>query len=471
MSNLSDHVTVDPWAHQEDAFQWIAPKPFAGLLSSMGTGKSLVAIGLIGEWGNNRNLIVCPTSMFDVWRREIEKFADYPVQTFVLSGKLQDRCMVLSANAYNGDVPRIFIINYEALTYKQVVDWLDWASFETIILDESHRIKTPSAQTTKAAIRISRYADRKLIMTGTPAADKPTDVFMQMRFLSTQIFGNAFGPFFEKYVIYKPMMAANGGRYKEILGYRDLDEMGNIIDKHSFRVPKEVLNLIPTLPPQIIPIQLGDKAVVAYRKMLKESLVQLEEGEVAATNVLTRMLRLQEITSGYLRTDPDPEEPQRTTKIIDNAKLEAVGDLIDSFDPLEPVVVFYNFKIDGTRIGDKVRTMGRPIYFLNGNTNDLERWKRDRNRGPVLAAQLRSGNAGISMVESCKVIYYSHTFSLTTFEQSLSRTDRPGQNNAVTYYHLVAPNTIDDALLQALQNKKVTAEILLESVRAMKDNV
>ena len=95
---------------------------------------------------------------------------------------------------------------------------------------------------------------------------------------------------------------------------------------------------------------------------------------------------------------------------------------------------------------------------LSGRENNLEAWQQ--GGADILGVQIQAGGVGISLVRARYCIYYSVGFSLGDYEQSLARVHRPGQNQSVIYYHLVAGGTVDEKVYDALQKRrKVIDEI------------
>lgn len=462
MEQLADYVKTPPWEHQEDAFQFLHGREYGGLFADMGTGKSLVACGLIGYAYPYRTLIVCPKAMVSVWKRTIEEELPryFP---FELTGTIDYR--IKSLRHYADRKWMVFIVNYEALTYGKMAAALMEVGFDFLLLDESHKIKTPTSTTTRVLTRLGQKATWRYILTGTPAADKPIDVFSQLRFLKSSLVGTAFGAFKARYaVIERGYNQASGTFYDQIVGYQNQEELSDLIYSVAFRVERDVLSL-PESTDTVIPVHLPKKARKAYDHMLKESILALDPGVSSASNVLARLLRLQQITSGFLIPDLELGEDTRQPKqLLHSEKETALLDLLNTIGP-EPVVVFYRFDPDSHSIASAVKKADgkRKAYFLNGNQNQLESWKTDPDG--VIAIQLRSGSAGISTVHASKVVYFSHSYSLTDYEQSRSRSHRPGQRDNVSFYHLIARNTVDEVILEALRQKKTDTRHLIDELR------
>src|SRR5690606_4425832 len=123
----------------------------SALLMEQGTGKTLVAIALLGHWwkteGLQRALIVAPKSVMPEWGRQFEELADFPHQLVLLTGSLKERKDLLK-NWPEGSGLQVAVVNYEA-TWRMIEELKDWGS-QIIIADESQKIKNIKAQQTKA---------------------------------------------------------------------------------------------------------------------------------------------------------------------------------------------------------------------------------------------------------------------------------------------------------------------------------
>lgn len=141
-------------------------------------------------------------------------------------------------------------------------------------------------------------------------------------------------------------------------------------------------------------------------------------------------------------------------------KQDALQDYLEDLPADEPVVVFCRFRHDLDAIHAATRAVGRTSSELSGRTKTLQDWQEGTTT--VLAAQLRAGSLGVDLTRAAYVVYYSYTYALEEYEQSLARVRRPGQTRTCFYTHLVVKGTIDFKIRQALINRKRVLEALLE---------
>ena len=198
--------------------------------------------------------------------------------------------------------------------------------------------------------------------------------------------------------------------------------------------------------------ELGPKARKLYRTLEQDFIVYLEEGRITAVNTLARLLRLQQVTSGYGRTEDGRDVEVDTTK----AKL--LADLLEDMGK-EPVVVFARFKHDLEVVHRVARRLELPSFEISGERKELSLWNEG---GGVLAVQIQSGGLGIDLTKARYAIYYSLGFSLGDYLQSRARLHRQGQERPVEIIHLVAAHTVDEKVLAALAAREQVVESILQ---------
>ena len=238
---------------------------------------------------------------------------------------------------------KVAVINYESTWRDGIFDaLLEWDA-DMIICDESQRIKTHDAEQSKAMHKLGDQARYKLILSGTPVQNNAIDLYSQYRFLDPTIFGTNFYQFRNRYAI------MGGFNRHQIVGYRDLDEL--IQKEHSiaYRVTKEEALDLPeqTFLQRYITMSAKEKGL--YDRLKRDSFAELENGgQITATTVLTKLLRLQQFTGGFLVADGS-EKPE----LVSRGKLNALEDIIDDYviDAGKKLVVFARFRPEIDLIG------------------------------------------------------------------------------------------------------------------------
>lgn len=450
------------YAHQRRMVAMALTLPSMAWFAEMGVGKTPAAIAVAGRRfldGQIQScLVVAPKSVLPVWEREFKVFADFPYQVKVLEESIAEREKQLAGPWPDGAL-RVAVVNYEA-TWRMEEALARFVQGGMIIADESHRIKTPGAQQSKAMGRLGQVAAYRLMLTGTPVTQNPLDLWSQYRFLDPSIFPRSFYAFRNRYAI------MGGYQNYQIVGYRNLDELVEKAHKIAFRITRaECLDL----PPEVytdIPVQLGSKARYVYRELEAQAVARLTaDASVTAPNILTELLRLQQVAGGWVTTDDG-----RTVQ-VGTEKLDALMDLLEDLlsNEQRKVVVFCRFVPEIKAILDACQKVGIPAEGLFGETRDrgeLVRRFQEEAEPRVMVIQIQTGGLGITLHRADTAIFYSTGWSLADYEQAKARIQRAGQTaEKVQYFHLLAQGTVDERIKRALADKRDLSKMVVDEWR------
>ena len=319
-----------------------------------------------------------------------------------------------------------------------------------MLVHNCHRLKAPGGKASRYVARLGQVARYKLGLSGTPMPHSPLEVYAYFRFLDPTIFGWSFHRFRQHYAV------MGGYQNHQVVGYRNLDELNRKFYSITFPCGKDVLDL----PPEVhvtYTCRLGPEAQRVYRSLERDLIAEVQAGEITAANALVKLLRLQQITGGHIRTDEGRDVQ------IDSAKMNLLRDVFEDLDPQEPLVVFCRFHRDLEAVNRVADESGRRCLELSGRIDELERWQA--GEAPVLAAQIDSGGLGVDLTRAHYAIYYSLGFSLGSYEQSLARIHRPGQTRPVEYIHLVAEGTVDEKVMAALARRADVVNTVLQQLK------
>jgi len=246
-----------------------------------------------------RVLIVAPTSVCAVWPKEFQDYADFKYTVKLLLGTKAQRLKALDdLAAFPFRALKVAVINYESTWRDGVYEKIQEFDPDLIIADESQRIKSHDAQQSKAMHALGDKARYKMVLSGTPVQNNAIDIWSQYRFLDPTIYGTNFWAFRARYAV------MGGFNRKQVVGYRDLDQL--IKKEHSiaYRVTKEEALDLPEQTFENRYIALEKKERMIYDKLRRDSYAELDGGDhITATTVLTRLLRLQQFTGGFLVAD------------------------------------------------------------------------------------------------------------------------------------------------------------------------
>ena len=431
----------------------------AALLMEMGTGKSLTAIAITGALSQagriRRVLIVAPLSILGVWEEEFQKFAAFPYALAVLSGSSDKKLDTL--RHMTGTALQVVVVNYESAwrLEKALTAWHP----DLIIADEGHKIKTHNIAASKAMHRMGREASYRLLLTGTVITNKAIDVFSQYKFLNPVIYGNSFYAFRNRY-----FDMVGYGNHTPVLKKSMEGELTEKLHSISYRATKAECLDLPETTDVIRQIELEPAALRIYRGLVKESYAELASGEVTATNILTRLLRLSQLTGGFLGNDETAAVEQ-----VSAAKLSALEDILDgAMAEGKKLVIIARFIPEIKAICKLLEKRGLGYSCITGEVkNRDEQVARFQNEPEVMAfvGQIATAGLGITLTAASTMVFYSLDYSMSNFEQTKARIHRVGQRMPCTYLYLVARGTVDEKVLAALESKADLARTLVDDYR------
>jgi SNF2 family DNA or RNA helicase len=451
---------ADSWSHQARAYNFaLSIDNVAMLALGTGTGKTKTAIDIM----NNKVpaggvvIIACPKNVVPVWSEEFAKWGVGPWQIVSLGDGMTGAKKGAAIDAVARDKAltkrTAIVVNYDAIRAKTVFSSLEKMAkangISAIVFDEIHKCKTHNSQTTMACYELAKRTPIKIGLTGTILYHSPLDCFAQYKILDESIFGKFIGRFKATYCEIEDY-----GGYPRVVGFKNLGQLRDNLDRIMIEVKREdVLDL-----PEAIHVNrycdLEPAAMKAYRSLETKLYTDWQGSEITIANAVTSLIRLQQITGGAL---PDDTGEMRQ---VSTAKAELLSEVLDDIDDGEKVLIFAQFTAELAAIRAAVEKSGRDYYELSGRAKDLDAWKAAPG-GAVIGMQIQSGAEGISAVAARYCVYYSTGWSLGRYDQSLARVHRPGQERAVTYIHLLANNTIDIKVAQALAARKTTVQAIL----------
>lgn len=468
-ASLTMPIRAKPYQHQQQAFNFACEKfglfsatanrnQGVALLMEMGCGKTIVSVAIAGilyQMGLiNKVLIVAPLSILGVWIEEFEKFAQFPYSVTILKGAKAKKKEQLKCQ--HGEGVEIVVVNYESCW--RLEKELQTFDADLIIADEAHKLKEARTSQSKAMHHLGDKAQYKLLLTGTVITNKELDVFSQYRFLNAQVFGGSFYAFRNQYFD----MVGYGNhipRFRQHMAEDFLQRMHSI----AYRVTKAECLDLPMITEEIRSVELEPKARKIYEQLKKESYTDLGDSEVSAVNVLTKLLRLSQVTGGHLTDD------EGDTNAISTAKLEALSDILDSaMAEDKKLVIMARFVPELNDIGALLEKKGIGYATVRGGVKDrseeIRRFQEDAEC-KVFVGQIAAAGLGITLTAASTMVFYSLDYSMSNFEQAKARIHRVSQTENCLYIHLVAKDTVDLKVLSALRNKVNLAKTLVDDYR------
>ena len=472
---------TEPYEHQRKAFLMSCQSAVYALLMDMGTGKTKVIIDTMAfnfdEGRINFILVSAPKGVIANWEAEIKKHLSDNISRKIVLWKpslTKAKRKELMELYEDSDELKILLMNVEAFSTKKGVDVAEFfvKKFKTLmVVDESTTIKNRKAKRTKAICAVGREAVMRRILTGSPVTKSPMDLYSQMEFLDPGILGfRSFYAFQGRYAIVQRRTLGSHS-FNHVVGFRRLDELTEKLQAHSFRVRKEDCLDLPAKVYMSRSVELTKEQSQAYVQMKHLALARLDNGEMATTkNVLTQIMRLQQICLGHL-TDDDG--------VVNELPSNRLSSLLDICDEIQgKAIIWATWTMDIRSIGEALRDRYsvQSVALLHGETPDSERQQiveifQDRQSElRFLVGHPKTGGFGLTLTAANTVIYYSNSYDLELRVQSEDRAHRIGQDNKVTYEDLLSPDTIDEKIVGALRSKiRIADQILGEDVRKWLD--
>lgn len=413
---------------------------FFALFMEQGTGKTLPALcrilDLLRSGSIEEALVVAPKSALGAWERDVELF-----------------------DALDRDILRggITLINYDKV-WRGGDKSPYWKKYGAIILDEAHNIKNRSSQRAKFLLKLACMSDYRYLLTGTPIGNGQLeniyslytflDPYLERGRVCSRIFGGSYQKFQDRYCILN--------MYHKPSSYIHVKELQEIINEHSYRVKKiECQDLPEKLPDEIVKVDLLEKKL--YKKLATESAIL--EYEILAENPLSRLVKLRQLSSGYLTYKEGRED-----KLLDlkTEKLSVLQEILEGYPDDKKIVIFAEFKRSIAKISELLRKMKIRFVVLDGDQKDKTIWRKFQadKKIRVIVCQYKTANAGIDLFASDTIIYYEPTLSSNVLEQSRDRIHRTGQKEKCSYIHLLTKGTVEVDIYRALAGYSDFSEAL-----------
>lgn len=477
---------------QEAGVKFMVTSGRTYLCDEMGTGKTpqtIMALKYLEQTGKNPfpALVVAPTSLTKNWEREVIKW--YPeARISMIAGNITQRRAAIEADA------DIFIINYESMRYhsrlsgygsiklqtcvecdKTVADpkrtkvkcercpkELNLKDWQTIVVDEAHRVKEPKSKQTRAIWATGKNVRFAFCLTGTALTTAPHDMWGALHLMHPDSFSNR-GKYIDRYcdLGYNPF----GGMIVKGLNPATKDELLTIIDPFLRRITKKAVLLdLPdkTYIRRDIPMTAAQKR--QYDQMKKGMIAELKPGSYMVTdNTLTKVLRLDQMASacmeendvgGYRMTAP-------------SNKVDALMELLEDMGE-DPLVVFSASR-QLLEITKPVLTKAGISWseVVGGQTPD----QRDKAVQDFQAGHVRvilcvpgAGGEGLTLTRADTLCFMQRPWKMSQSRQAEDRIHRIGGeiHETITIIDLVTPNTIEDTRLAVLAKR---GDILEEVMR------
>ncbi len=437
--------------HQKPMTELFVNQKKAFAFTGVGTGKTksvIDAVDFLHKRGSvDKVLVISPASIMWNFAKEVRTHSYY--ESTIIYGSKQKRIQLIEDSRTLFD-----IINYEMLDKLQ--DELIKKDYDMVILDEIHYCKTRAAVRSKAAHKICKDIPYRVGLSGTIISNSYEDLFMPYKIIDESIFGDAYWRFRDRYFY------MGGFQNTQVVGIKKEEELKRLVATNSIKF--DIRDVVDNLPDEmniIKDVHLEPKTKKAYKQMKDEMLIEYDHGDVVAANVLTKILRLAQITSGF--TKNVDEQIHR----ISTEKLQVLETILE--DTEEKTAIFCKFTESIDRVAELCKSLGKSYYIYDGRTKDkwiYEKFEKDDTQ--IFIAQLQKSE-GYDLKVAQYMVFYEMDYSRKNHVQARGRLLRASGSkfDKIFYIYLIAPDTIDEVMYEALKGKDSLSEQALTYVRGV----
>lgn len=445
-------MKYSPHDYQKYAIEYIEEHPIAAVFLDMGLGKTSITLTalvnlMFDSFEVHKVLIIAPLRVArTTWSDEIQKWEHLSILKYTVAvGTEEER---LSAMRSKAD---IYIINREN------VQWLIEKSgiafdFDMVVVDELSSFKNWQSKRFKAFMKARPKVKRIVGLTGTPSSNGLMDLFAEFKLLDM---GERLGRFIGQYR--SAYFAPDKRNGQIVYSYKPLSGAEDAIYRKISDITISMKSTDHLKMPELISTQhevtLSEKEQEKYKKLKKELVLNLPNGEITAANAASLTGKLSQMANGAVYGDDE--------KILEihQKKLDALEDIIEAANG-RPILVAYWFRHDLERI--RKRFAVREIK----TAKDISDW----NSGNIPIAVIHPASAGHGLNlqnGGSHLVWFGLTWSLELYQQTNARLWRQGQTaNTVVIQHIITKGTVDEQIMKALETKDTSQSALISAVKA-----
>lgn len=452
MNNLQTHLRVKPYPYQQDGIVYGLTHKRLIIGDEPGLGKTLQSIGIVDTAGAYPCLVICPSSLKINWQREFEKFTDK--SALVLDNSVRTTWPYLLKMGMH----HVAIVNYESLRkyfvwdikggksfrLKDVVFCPQIKMFKSIIIDESHRVKDPSAQQTIFTKGLSVGKEWIILLSGTPVVNRPEDLVSQLSIMGRlQDFGGA-TQFKADYCTDPKDKDAEPTVPLSVLSQKLYD---------TCMIRREKAKVLPQLP---------DKT----RVDLYVDISNGAEYDLAAADLAAYLEQYTECTDYEIRRKMRMEALVRFMTLRQLATLGKLAQAIDFIrtflDSGKKLIVFCSLHevVDALvkAFPGAVTVTGRDSAVAKQSAVDAF---QNNPETRLIICSIKAAGVGLTLTASSNVAFVELAWTYADCCQCEDRAHRIGQKDNVTCYYLLGRGTIDQTIYALIHRKKsIAAEIM-----------
>jgi SNF2 family DNA or RNA helicase len=546
------------YAHQTEGTAELLSNYRWYLRWEMGTGKTKVAVDAL-TYLKTKTIVICPVIAINTWQREVELHSNGELKSIAIKGtpkqkvkrleqakdfdvvimsydtarlysvpslcaeahqirkksqmgttkshvrvldavaKLHSKTdqVTLLGSFYGGKSTADDVVGLVEQLNGGITPFLSGLNFETIILDEAHRVKNIRSQRTKAISALATRASRRYLLSGTPTVGDPRDFYTQLRILSPSLMPEEWHNFVPKFCD-----VAKSNKHI-VRGYKNMNIINGRVNSVSSE--RKLLDCV-SLPPRIdvnIFYSLTGKQLVDYNTAVSQCQLKLNlETQLKFKHGAIRLTKLMQICSGFYyipraattnfcdtcehlfecvakTIEPGTSRCMNSeAKIIEivkypkNPKLDALKELLEDIleEKEHKVIIWGNYTEELDDMERLIKSEGYTYLRVDGtNTQHIKKYEEKFQTDPecrIYLGQIHTGIA-VTLTAAKYTIYYSRAWSPDAWDQSRGRNFRIGQTQRTVVYRLVGNYSVEKQQLIALDNRHDIATVLTKRVECV----
>jgi len=412
----------DPYDHQKSTASFLTINKKAFCFNEQGTGKTASAIWasdyLLQQDKINRVLVICPLSIMEsAWRNDLFNFAMHR-KVDVAYGSKKKRKEIIEGDA------EYVIINYDGVEIVQ--DAVAGGGFDLIIVDEATHYKNVQTKRWKTLHKLVGKDTWLWMMTGTPAAQSPTDAYGIAKLVNPAGVPRFFGSF-------RDLVMQKVTNFKWIPKDTATNTVHRVLQPAIRYTKEECLDLPPMMYVKR-EVDMTPQQKKYYKELKSKMIMQAAGEQITAANAAVNMNKLLQISSGAVYTDTGDSLEFDITK-----RYKVLREVID--ESSKKVLVFVPFKHTIDLLTEKLRKDGITTEIIRGDVSapkrtDIFKRFQEQDDPKVLVIQPQSAAHGVTLTAANTVVWWSPTSSLETYAQANARVHRSGQDQKCTVVHL-----------------------------------
>lgn len=417
------------------------------------TGKCLMSLAVADHVKPDIILIVCPKKALRVWAREIEKHLEVDWDCYI-------RYVHYEAAVREATDRRRY--------YRLSKKWQKQGRSIMVIVDEVHRCKKRGTRNSRFIRTLGTRATYRLALTGTPIAQGHTDAWAIFDFIQPGALGERWKDFESEYLeVETKLNRRTGKEYKKIVGTRNEDQFNDIFHTYCYRITLAEARRAEGKPSarihwKKVNFKLKPSTRQIYDELEEELETVVNGHRINTPLVLTLTMKLQQIAGGYVLQDeriPGQKKKKRVVHTVGEEKLHKLAWVLKR-PQLQgrKLIICCRFKHEVERIGELLERRHYAWKVISGRTEYNGEFDVD-----VIILQIQSGEA-IDLSAANVYIYYSWNHSMIDFEQSRFRI-QSFDTNQVNYWFLMAEDTVDYDMFDAVKGKKDLATLVCDRYR------